>query len=78
MRFYGNVEDARAAARGSYREPIVEIGNAHGRIALYLDETEAIDLAGLYGSYDLAYEELLEAVEKAYSVDAGPQEDSRG
>lgn len=48
------------------RRAVVEIGNAHGRIALYLDEREAIDLAEHYGRSDEAYRELMEAVEKAY------------
>ena len=42
------------------------IGNGRGRIALWLDETEAIDLAYLYGLNDLGAKELLDAVERAY------------
>jgi hypothetical protein len=49
---------------------VVHIGNARGKIAVYLDETEAIDLAYLYGPRDDAYRELMEAVETAY-----PKED---
>lgn len=49
-----------------YRRAAVEIGNARGRIALYLDETEAIDLAHHYGPGDAAYEELMAAIERAY------------
>lgn len=45
---------------------VVKIGNSRGRIALYLDETEAIDLAHHYGPGDLAYDELMDAVEQAY------------
>lgn len=44
----------------------VEIGNPRGRIAVYLDETEAIDMAHHYGLGDGFAAELLEAVEKAY------------
>lgn len=33
---------------------------------MWLDETEAIDLAHLYGHRDGAYDELLGAVERAY------------
>lgn len=52
-----------------------EIGNAHGRIALYLNEREAIDLAVLYGSGDRAYDELMEAVKQAYPKPDAPQEE---
>jgi hypothetical protein len=45
---------------------VVEIGSAHGKIALYLTETEAIDLAHLYGLDDTGAQEIMEAVEKAY------------
>lgn len=45
---------------------IVRIGNCRGRIALYLDETDAIDMAEHYGSADGAYDELMAAVAKAY------------
>lgn len=48
------------------RKTVVEIGSAHGRIALYLTETEAIDLAHLYGLDDIGAREIMEAVEKAY------------
>lgn len=44
----------------------VEIGDADGRIALFLNEQSAIDLAHTFGPSDLAYRELLDAVEKAY------------
>ena len=44
----------------------VEVGNPHGRIALYLDKQEAEDLAALYGSQDRAHDELLDAVKRAY------------
>ena len=44
----------------------VKIGNPRGRIALYLDETEATELAEHYGPGDLAYDELMQAVEAAY------------
>jgi hypothetical protein len=48
------------------RNGVVEIGNARGKIAVYLDETEAIDLAYLYDPRDVAHRELMEAVEVAY------------
>jgi hypothetical protein len=57
---------------------VVEIGNARGRIALYLDETEAIDLAHQYGPGDRAYDELMDAVEKAYPPPAEDDEDRPG
>lgn len=44
----------------------VHIGNNRGKIALWLDETEAIDLAYKYGLDDLGSKELLNAVEVAY------------
>lgn len=46
---------------------IVEIGDADGLIALFLDETAAVDLAYLYGPSDDAYDEIMRAVEEAYS-----------
>lgn len=49
------------------RHPLEQhIGNPRGRIAVWLDEAEAIDLAHLYGHRDGAYEEILDAVERAY------------
>jgi hypothetical protein len=52
------------------RHPLEQhIGNARGRIAVWLDESEAIDLAHHFGPRDLAYTELLEAVERAYPRD---------
>lgn len=45
---------------------IVRVGNTRGRIALYLDETEAVDLAYKYGLDDEGAKELLAAVEAAY------------
>lgn len=49
------------------------IGNGKGRIALWLDETEATDLADHYGPGDLAYGELMQAVERAYPRDVQPE-----
>lgn len=46
------------------------IGNAHGRIAVWLDEQEALDLAAHFPYPDLFGAELAEAVERAY-----PKED---
>jgi hypothetical protein len=45
---------------------IERIGNPRGRIALYLDEVEAIDMAYKYGLDDEGAKELLAAVERAY------------
>lgn len=45
---------------------IERIGDAHGRIALYLDEQGARDLAETFGRSDSAYDELMEAVSRAY------------
>ena len=42
------------------------IGDLHGRIAFWMDERTAIDLAVLYGPRDLAYREIMDAVERAY------------
>ena len=42
------------------------IGSAKGRIALWLTESEAIDLAHLYGLDDIGAQEIMDAVEKAY------------
>ena len=55
------------------RKTVVEIGSADGRIALYLTETEAIDLAHLYGLDDIGAREIMEAVERAY-----PKSDEEG
>lgn len=44
----------------------VEIGDGNGKIVLFLNETSAIDLAQLYGPSDGAYDELMQAVERAY------------
>lgn len=44
----------------------VHIGTNSGKIALWLDETEAVDLAYKYGLDDLGAQELLKAVEVAY------------
>lgn len=45
---------------------VEKIGNPRGRIALYLDESEAIDMAYKYGLDDAGSVELLAAVERAY------------
>lgn len=51
------------------------IGNPRGRIALWLDETEAIELAEHFGRNDSAYDELMEAVERAYpAAEQGAEE----
>lgn len=42
------------------------IGNARGRIALWLDKEEATILAGVLGSDDLGSHELCDAIESAY------------
>lgn len=51
------------------RNGVAHIGNAHGKIAVYLNESEAIDLAHHYGPGDAAYDEIMEAVEVAYPKD---------
>jgi hypothetical protein len=78
VRFYGDPAMAAAEARGRARGPVVEIGNAQGRIAVYLNETEAIDLAHLYGPSDRAYDELMDAVERAYPQPADGEEPPPG
>lgn len=57
------------------REGIVSIGNAKGKIAIYCDESEAIDLAHLYHSEDGFRNEILEAVEAAYPKEQKNPED---
>lgn len=42
------------------------IGDADGRIALWLNEQGAHDLADVFGVEDKAREELLDAIERAY------------
>lgn len=49
---------------GVYRG--VHIGNAHGKIALWLTKYEAIGLAQILGSDDNITAELYEAIEAAY------------
>lgn len=44
----------------------VHIGNAKGRIAIWCDESEAIDLAMIYGPGDGFYREIMAAIEMAY------------
>lgn len=52
---------------GNARVKVVKIGDVHtGRIALYLDEQAAIDLAWLYGPRDGFFDEIMLAVEEAY------------
>lgn len=55
------------------RRGVVEIGDADGRIAVYLNESSAIDLAYLYDSRDPFRSELLNAVSVAYPA---PDEDA--
>lgn len=50
------------------RNDVVEIGSNHGKIAVFLTESEAIDLAHLYGMDDRAAQELMQAVEVAYPL----------
>lgn len=52
------------------REQVIEIGDEDGRIALYLNEPAAIDLAHTFGPSDSAYNEIMDAVERAYPVAA--------
>jgi hypothetical protein len=49
---------------------VQHVGNAHGRIAVWCDESEAIELAERYHPDDVFRLELMEAVERAY-----PKED---
>ena len=44
----------------------VHIGNPRGRIAIWCDESEAIDLAHMYGVRDLFYRDIMNAIEEAY------------
>lgn len=55
----------------------VEIGNPRGKIALLLDESDAVNLAEVFGPSDLAWKELMDAVEKAYPPET-EDEDSPG
>jgi len=48
------------------RDGIVRIGNPKGKIALYLDENEAMDVMYFYGPRDGAYRELWDAIVAAY------------
>lgn len=49
---------------------VVEIGNPRGRIALYLDEAEARNLAAIFPPPNMGGAELLEAIKKAYPAAA--------
>lgn len=51
---------------------VVRIGNPRGKIALYLDENEAHDLAAMFPWPDRGGSELLAAIERAY-----PREDDK-
>lgn len=44
----------------------VHIGDAKGRIALWLDEQSAWDLADLFRHEDLGRKEIIDAILKAY------------
>lgn len=48
------------------RDGVVRVGNARGKVALYLDEVEAFLLADLYGDRDSCREELINAAIAAY------------
>lgn len=70
----------RAAMRGALatylpdRNGVVHIGSAHGKVAVYLTETEAYDLADLYGHGDSFSTEIIDAAIAAYpaiEVDEG-------
>lgn len=57
----------RLVTRKRHEHPYAQhIGNARGRIAVWLDESEAIDLAEFYGPGDEAHAEIMAAVERAY------------
>lgn len=51
------------------RDGEVHIGNAHGRIAIWCNESEAIEIAGIYGPHDGFYKDVMWAIEKAYPKD---------
>jgi hypothetical protein len=53
---------------------VVKIGNSHGRIAIYCDETEALDLAAMYTYPDGFGREILDAVERAYPPESNDEE----
>jgi hypothetical protein len=57
-RFYGLIH------RNSKGE--VHIGSNKGKIAVWLNESEAIDMAHTYGPSDRFYDELMYAVSLAY------------
>lgn len=44
----------------------VHVGNAHGKIAIWCDESEAIEIAEFYGPRDAFYKEVMKAVSVAY------------
>ena len=44
----------------------IHIGNPNGRIAVWCDEDEAVELALVYGPRDGFYREVMDAVEQAY------------
>lgn len=44
----------------------IHIGNPDGRIVIWCDENEAIDIASHYSYKDGFHREIMEAVEKAY------------
>lgn len=45
------------------------IGDADGLIALWLNEQSAYDLAAMFRHPDLAVDEILDAIERAYPKD---------
>ena len=51
------------------KTPIIEIGDADGKIALYLNERSANDLLAMFRYDDLFSIELGEAIDKAYPVE---------
>lgn len=48
------------------RHGIVEIGNAHGKIAIYCDEGEAWDLYHMFSPEDSFRRDIAYAIQKAY------------
>lgn len=54
-----------------------EIGDAHGRIALYLNKQSALDLAQMLGPSDMGYDELMLAVSREYPDDPAPGQETR-
>lgn len=59
-------------AQGDFRahvgnsKDVVHIGNPRGKIAIWCDDSEALDIAYSYSPQDRFYQEIMDAVVKAY------------